>query len=163
MFNFVDTIKSTIHMISKFLSGINIVLIACIFLFSCADSKSRHIGEWSNNDGGRNWVVKFTPDSLVQILDDSIPVLGGPYYKLNDGQPGTCRFEIDYTKNPIWLDVVVFPKDQKMEIGRIKGIVRFISSDKMEWRINPTGERFKNFDNQAPNEVTRFKRLVSGN
>jgi len=104
-------------------------------------------------------MVKFTADSLVEILDDSIPVLGGPFYKLNDGQPGTCKYEIDYSKNPIWLDVVVFPKGQNKEIGRMKGIVRFVSSNKMEWRINPGGERFTNFDSLAPNEVTRFKRL----
>lgn len=147
----------------NYIYRITLLLIGICLLLSCSNPKNRHLGEWGNQDDGRNWLVKFTADSLVEILDDNIPVLGGPFYKLNDGQPGTCKYEIDYSKNPVWLDVVVFPKGQKKEIGRLKGIVRFLSADKMEWRINPGpgGERFNNFENLAPNEVTKFKRVIT--
>jgi hypothetical protein len=105
-------------------------------------------------------IFQFSADSTAQILDDSIPVLGGPGYFLNDGKPGVCKYEIDYSKQPIWLDLVVYEKGQSVERGRIKGIVRFPSSNRMDLRMNsmPNAERFKDFNNINPQEIVQFKR-----
>jgi hypothetical protein len=63
-----------------------------------------------------------------------------------DGIQIECTYEIDYTKNPIWLDIILRTKGEQNKIVIMKGIVRFITDTKIEYRVNYHGNHFKNFD-----------------
>lgn len=143
----------------RIFNRIGLLSFILLFLLSC-NQKQPHIGIWEKRENGRLLIFQFSADSTAQILDDSIPVLGGPGYLLNDGKPGICKYEIDYSKQPIWLDLVVYEKGQSFERGRIRGIVRFPSANRMEVRMTmaPNAERFKDFNNTNPQEFVEFTR-----
>ena len=67
-----------------------------------------------------------------------------------DGHKAELKYEIDYSKSPIWLDLitVVYGKDGQIGEGRLKGIVKFLTDKKIEYRIghNITDERPVEFD-----------------
>ena len=67
-----------------------------------------------------------------------------------DGHKAELKCEIDYSKSAIWLDLitVVYGKDGQIGEGRLKGIVKFLTDKKIEYRIghNITDERPVEFD-----------------
>jgi hypothetical protein len=113
---------------------------------SCHSKTERHIGEWSGASTGDDGSFVLREDhSAVLILGKHR--IGGEVFKFH-GTEGVFKYEIDYTKDPVWLDFVVLEKGTNKELLRMKSIIRFISDNRMEWRINllnPT-ERFLEFD-----------------
>jgi hypothetical protein len=69
---------------------------------------------------------------------------------MKGGVKGECKYEIDYSKNPIWFDVVIYEQGKTEEMGRIKGIIQFITDNKMQYRMTLSfgGDRFDKFDTE---------------
>ncbi len=61
------------------------------------------------------------------------------------GKQAEWKYEI-YSKNPHWLDIVIYEKGKRIETGRLKGIVRFITDNNIEYRLSFDDNRFDNFD-----------------
>ncbi|HEV8080259.1 MAG TPA: hypothetical protein VGP43_06080 [Chitinophagaceae bacterium] len=110
------------------------------------DSESiKFWGEWNGTD--------YTGASVTLILDKTghativgkNQVLGGDIEK--DGMQLECIYEIDHTKNPIWLDISIRKKGEEDSKAIMKGIVRFITESKIEYRYSDyRSERFKTFN-----------------
>lgn len=119
-----------------------------LILYGCSShTDKRIIGEWKNSS-----------DNTDMILDDSNHVFfmrgnnqvdGGNDFKI-DGHKAELKYEIDYSKSPIWLDMitVVYGKDGEIGEGRLKGIVKFLTDKKIEYRVGNkiTDERPVEFD-----------------
>jgi hypothetical protein len=93
----------------------------------------RHIGEWKGTDNSGKLASLILDKSNHGVF-------------VIDNQVIECKYEIDYSKNPLWLDLVLYEQAKTQEIDRMKGIVRFITDNKIEYRVNFTGERFDKFD-----------------
>jgi hypothetical protein len=121
-----------------------IVLIVAVFLLqSFSNHNEKHIGEWKGEDGS---LTLDKQNYVVFMIEDQ--VFGGESF-IVEGQKGKCKYEIDYSKNPIWLDIVVYEvyeQAKEEEIGRFKGIVRFLSDTRMEYRLSFDGNRYDDFD-----------------
>jgi hypothetical protein len=123
----------------------SLLIIATIFILqSCSNPNERHIGEWKGTDEGKTASLILDKSNHAVFVSDN-QVLGGKDFQMN-GFKGECKYEIDYSKNPIWLDLVVYEQGKTQEKGRLKGIIRFITDNKIEYRINVTGDRFDSFD-----------------
>jgi hypothetical protein len=122
-----------------------IVVATIISLVNCSSENNRHIGEWKGTDNTGKTVILILnkTNHAVLVLDNQ--VLGGEEFEIN-GIKAECKYEIDYSKNPIWLDLVALEKGKAQEKGRFKGIVKFITDHKIEYRVNFSGERFDKFD-----------------
>lgn len=130
-----------------------LLLITVIFILqSCSNSNERHIGEWkgTDNTGKTASLVLDKNSHAVFVINNQ--VLGGTEFEMQ-GVKAECKYEIDYSKNPIWLDIVICEKGKKEEKARLKGIIRFITDNKLEYRLNFGGERFDKFDSDE-NENT---------
>lgn len=122
------------------------LLISVIYILnSCSNFNERHIGEWitTDNTGKTSSLILDKSNHAVFVQDNQ--VIGGKEFEMN-GKKGECKYEIDYSKNPIWLDLVVYEQGKSQEKARVKGIMRFITDDKIEYRLNFVGERFDKFD-----------------
>jgi hypothetical protein len=123
-----------------------LLLSLLLFLPACQSETERHIGEWSGVSSGDEGSFTLREDHTATLTLGRHQI-GGKVFKFRDTE-GVFKYEIDYTKDPIWLDFVVFDKATNKELLRMKSIIRFISHKRMEWRINllnPT-ERFTEFD-----------------
>jgi hypothetical protein len=141
---------------------LNITAILCsliLFITSCggSDNKTeegattsksvdeRHIGEWKGTDYTGKSATLILDKSNHAVLVQDNQVIGGKEFELNKIK-AECKYDIDYAKNPLWLDLVIYEQGKTEELGRLKGIVRFITDNKIEYRLNFNGERFDKFD-----------------
>jgi hypothetical protein len=117
-----------------------------LFLPACQSKTERHIGEWSGAGTGDEGSFILREDHTATLTLGRHKI-GGEVFKFRDTE-GVFKYEIDYTKDPIWLDFVVLEKGTNKELLRMKSIIRFISDTRMEWRINllKPGERYLEFD-----------------
>lgn len=123
---------------------LNILL--AYFIISCSNKYEKHIGEWTSTDKGVKGSLILNESHYAILVVGNI-VIGGEEFEIN-GIKGECRYEIDYTKNPIWLDLIILEKEKGKVKSRFKGIVRFLTDDKIEYRLNfdSSAERFTKFD-----------------
>lgn len=122
-----------------------LLLIAVVFILqNCSNPNQRHIGEWKGTDKGKTASL-ILDKSNHAVLVQGNEVIGGKEFEMN-GVKGECKYEIDYSKDPIWLDLVVYEQGKTQEKVRLKGIIRFITDTKIEYRLGFTGERFDKFD-----------------
>lgn len=130
--------EQSIHIKSLFL-----ITVICI-LQSCSKPNQKHIGEWKGIDKGKT-VSLILDNSSYAVLVQGNQVMGGKEFQIN-GIKADCKYEVDYSKNPIWLDLVVYEHGKSQEKVRMKGIMRFITDNKIEYRLDFTGKRFETFD-----------------
>ena len=141
---------------------LNITAILCsliLFISSCGGSDNKteegattsksvdesHIGEWKGTDyTGKSATLILDKSNHAVLIQDN-QVIMGKEFELNKIK-AECKYDIDYSKNPLWLDLVIYEQGKTKEIGRVKGIVRFITDNKIEYRLNFNGERFDKFD-----------------
>ncbi len=130
-----------------FLSIFLLSILSIIFSCNNINQKTKlHLGEWKIPDkpdkkGGGSLVLD-EDNSITPIFDNDDD--SKDYYnsKLQ------IKYEIDYSKNPIWIDIIFYEKGTNVEKNRVRGIVKFITNNKAECRFS---DFFKN-DNNRPVE-----------
>jgi len=118
-------------------------------LVGCSNKSEKHIGEWAGTHKGEmGSLILDKSNNAIFVIGNQ--VLGGEGFEVN-GVKTQVKYEIDYTKEPIWLDLIIskegIPEEDEV---RLKGIVRFITDKKIEYRVtfDQSDERFKNFDSK---------------
>ncbi len=121
------------------------VLLFSLSLFSFSNPNERHIGEWRGTDSKGNKGVLILGENqkfLFKMNNDSLK----SDHVEPDGRKVMLRYDIDYTRVPIWLDFVFYDKATNKEERRLKGIVQFVTDNKMMLRVNFSGKRDSVFD-----------------
>ena len=130
--------------VNQLVIAVIVVSTAFISFNGCSNAEEKHIGEWKGeSEGEMGSLVLDKTNHAVFVIGNK--VLGGDNFDIQ-GKKGKCKYEIDYSKNPIRLDIVIYEQDKTEEIARFKGIVRFITDNKIEYRLAFDGNRFENFD-----------------
>jgi hypothetical protein len=120
-------------------------------LGACSGPSSKLVGEWKGNDNrGKKNVVIFKNDNIAEWISENT-ILGGEHFEI-EGEKAELKYEVDYSKDPIWLDLVIYRNGIPLEDKRIKGIVRFPSDTRMEWRIGMEN-RYITFDSRDMNST----------
>ena len=123
-----------------------LLLGASLLLFACSGKNNRHIGEWWSTDKYGN-TIKLILDknnNATELLDSQIIDMEW-IHKVKDRRV-EFKYEIDYTKDPIWFDLILYDKKTENEKKRIKAIIRFINDDKIECRSSMNSNRYERFD-----------------
>lgn len=128
-----------------------LVFILAFYGFSVPDQ--RHLGEWVGIQRGDTGIIILNRGNIAEFIINN-EVMGGDGFEVN-GVKAVLQYEIDYTKDPIWLDFVVYEAGQEQEKGRIKGIARFLSDTQMELRVSfdSSIDRFLAFDSEDTNTI----------
>ena len=115
------------------------VCTAAVLLSSCKPGKPNHVGEWKGVDSKGMQTSLILNEDNSAILISGNTVFGGLNYKVEDKQVNV-RYEFDYERDPIWLDLVFYGGEEDKELGRWYGIVRFLTENKIEYRLSELGE-----------------------
>ena len=122
----------------------SLLIIATIFILqSCSTPNERHIGEWKATDKGKTVSLILDKSNYAVFVSEN-QVIGGKDFQMDGFE---CKYEIDYSKNPILLDLVIYEQGKTQEKGRLKGIIRFITDNKIEYRglwVDPEDKENKN-------------------
>jgi hypothetical protein len=125
------------------------VLLLSLFisLVGCSSNpEDKIVGEWSGQDHGKVFKLILTKDNEAILINNN-EVIGGKDFVIN-GVKAQMKYEINYSKDPIWLDLIAFKKDNEKEKATMKGIIKFLTDTKIQYRVNfiANGTRFDNFD-----------------
>jgi len=129
---------------------------------STSINEQKHLGEWvSTSKDGSQISLILKADSTAIFIDGNSVLMGAKNEKLN--RELKVNYLIDYSKDPIWLDIILSGKsDEKTDAYQLKGIVRFLTDTKIEWRASDDKEsRFDTF-NSDDKKSTRVLTKVSG-
>ncbi len=135
-----------------------LALILAVYGFSVPDQ--RHLGEWVGIHRGDTGIIILNSGNIAEFIFNN-EVMGGDGFEVN-GIKAVLQYEIDYTKDPIWLDFVVYEVGQEQEKGRIKGIVRFLSDTQMELRVSfdSSIDRFLAFDSEDTDNTIILNKVM---
>jgi hypothetical protein len=126
----------------KHLQFLTVLLFIAITHSGFAQQQDRLIGEWIGTDNAWDRGGFIFEASHYAYIKVNKVLNGGENYNIK-GVMCEMKYEVDSTKSPIWLDLVIYKKDTHKEIQRMKGILRFISNNKIEIRIGD--DRFDHF------------------
>lgn len=119
-----------------------------------AAQDANYIGKWQGTDSsGGTATVIFGQDGSFTMFIDGTEVIG-------DSADIKVRYAFDLSKDPAWLDIIVYDADGK-ELGRMLSIVKFTDPDTMLWRmyddhtVRPT--EFDENDTEDTVKITRIK------
>jgi hypothetical protein len=137
-----------------------LIIILVLTFHSCTETNEKHIGEWKGESKGEEGCLIFDQTNhAVFVIGNQ--VFGGENFVLQDGVKGECKYEIDYSKNPICLDIVFYEQGVTEEKGRLKGIVRFVTDNKIEYRVGFDGNRFDKFNHEDTENTMVLDRLIN--
>jgi len=123
-----------------------LLLAALLSLAGCSKSiDDKLAGEWTaTDDTGDHGSMIFEKDHHVTLTMGNT-VVGGASFEAN-GKKGECKYEVDESKTPMWLDLLVYVDGSKTEPTRLKGIARFVTDTKLQYRLSLVGDRDTTFD-----------------
>jgi hypothetical protein len=117
--NMVADLRRGERMLRERYSFVTVLLALSFLLIQCGRTKqTQHIGEWSGVDSTGavgNFVFEKNGTGKMTVGDTF----------------ATCKYEIDYSKRPIWLGVILTQNGQEV---RIKMIVEFLDRNTMRLR-----------------------------
>lgn len=121
-----------------------IALAVLIFIFSFTPTKSQHVGTWKCIMNDKIGYFTFDNDGFA-IMEVDDRVVGGKAFEEKGFQ---LTYTIDYKSKPIKLDFIVTKIETMEEKGRIKGIMEFISADKVKIALNTKSD-------ERPTKITK--------
>lgn len=124
-----------------------IVITLTIITIGCSNSSKNHIGEWESVIRGNGAMDLVFKNSENIIGTFGFETFGGENYVV-DGVKYKVKYEMDYSKKPIWLDIVYYKEENNEETGRIMYLIEFLTENKMRLAStnSPTERRPKTFE-----------------
>jgi hypothetical protein len=111
------------------------------------------IGKWEGIDRtGKTGAFQFFKNGSVILIIDGKP-LGGP----DSNGMGSLRFTVDYTKDPIEMDIIGIDPSGA-ERGKILMIVKFMTKDRIKIRTHFNDVRPQNFDEETIDDTILLDR-----
>lgn len=98
------------------------------------NNNQKHIGKWTGVDiYGKKAVLELDAEKYVYFNQNG-ETYGGKDFNYK-GKTGTYKYEIDYSKNPIRIDFILFRDGIEITEKHNRGIIRFINDNKIEIRF----------------------------
>lgn len=137
-------------------------LLFVLFLASCNNktqlSKDAHLGFWSGYDSDNKLVtLQLNSDGTAKLTTDNNTLDSN--FQINDISM-ELRYLIDYTQNPIQLDLIIKEKESGKNHIVWEGIVDFISEKMFKYCLNfsDNDERFKSIDEAGTKNCINFEK-----
>lgn len=126
-----------------------LIVILPLLSITSVNAQDQFIGKWLGDDGKDLGFVQFDQEGYATLgLGDQI--MGGKEFTLR-GEKGSMTYEIDASKQPIEIDLIV-TKLESGEQKRLFCIAQFINDNEMQFAMD--------FNNQRPLEFTEENSIV---
>jgi len=122
------------------------------------------VGKWYGIDeNGKPGSILFDTENFVTFTSVK-NTYGGKEFELK-GKFFIYKYNIDYTKNPIQLEYILYKKESKegtaIEDNRFKSIVRFIDENTIEIKTSSNSKYPKKFSSKKDKNSIILKRSLS--
>lgn len=135
-----------------------LLILVAVTAFSFPPGK--HIGTWKGTDSNDKIGTLVLDSSGYATMTIDNETFGGMDFEMK-GDRAECKYEIDYSKTPIWLDMVMYNKENHQEMRRLNGIVKFITDNKIIYRISFGGGRYDKFDPNDKDDTIVLERVTN--
>jgi hypothetical protein len=113
-----------------------------VSVFSQSYSAKDLIGKWIGTAQGKAGSLEFLDSSHVNVMFPDGTFIKGTY-------------AIDFTKKPIWIDIINIKGNQK---ATLEGLIKFIDKTSFRWMITHSGTRPKDFSPNKNTSTLTFKK-----
>jgi len=129
------------------------LIVTSFLTASFTSPKATLVGRWRDIDKSQSGFMTFDQEGYV-TLETNGEVVGGKNFVV-DGVTANMRYETREDTDPMEIDFIVTMTEKETEIGRVRGIYKFLSKRKLMININFDGpDRPVIFDPDDPNQVT---------
>lgn len=111
-----------------------------LLIISCTSKNKMHIGKWEVIN--HNVEINQDEEIFIEIFDNT-------FQFIIDSEEMNGEYEIDYTRNPIWIDLFI-------DDERVKCIMEFFGNDSFRL-VGDDEKRPDSFDDE--DEMLIFKRI----
>jgi len=130
------------HVITAISSTIILILIS-----SFTHSDNKLIGKWKNDNDGSVTYYTFDKEGYATIENNEIAI--GGRSSISNGVKFKMTYVVNYETTPIELDIISTDLSTGAEITRMKGIVEFISADKIKMLLGTESRPTEFIDSDA--------------
>ncbi|MEO1053402.1 MAG: hypothetical protein AAFX87_22400 [Bacteroidota bacterium] len=125
-----------------------LIVASCTLFWGTNFENDRHVGKWSGEDNGDFGSMILDAEGYATFEFDG-RTMGG------NGKTGerSLEYKIDYNTDPIEIDFIMKNVADASELGRLRGIIEFLTKDQMKLAIqfDPSASRPTDF---AANAIT---------
>ncbi|WP_298420371.1 hypothetical protein [uncultured Kordia sp.] len=114
----------------KILKKLSFALITLMLLFSFTAPNGEHVGKWEGEDKGEIGFLTLTEDGYASFEING-QVVGGRSYNIQ-GVNASMKYTVNNGMSPTGIDFIIIDSDSKEELGRLKGIIKMRSRNKMQ-------------------------------
>lgn len=114
----------------KILKKLSFALITLMLLFSFTAPTGQHVGKWKGEDKGEIGFLTLTEDGFA-TFEFNGQTMGGKSYS-HQGVNAAMKYTVNNGTTPTSIDFIIFDNDKKEELGRLKGIIKMKSRNKMQ-------------------------------
>ena len=135
-----------------------VLLISSLVSSVALSQEKRHIGKWQATIEGNIGALQLNEDGSLGVYQN------GKSLNEEMGDSVAAHYVIDYSHNPIWLDIVI--TDMKGgEVVRGLALVKFVGEDEMWIKANDNDpdRRPESFDDEKKTTTVRFKKVAEFN
>lgn len=114
----------------KSFKNLSILILSLVFFcsFSLKDSPS-YVGKWKGDDKGDVGYLTLSEDNYA-TFEFNGEIMGGKSFD-HKGTSASMKYKVDTSYSPYRIDFVIIDNGNEDELGRLKGIVKMIESNKM--------------------------------
>ena len=113
------------------------ILNILLFITIIGYSQKSLYGKWESTEKGDVGFFNFDEKGYA-VLSVNNESLGGENYMYN-GITANLTYTVDYTTNPINIDLILTNIESNTELGRVLGIIEFIGNKKIKIRLDFEG------------------------
>ncbi len=125
------------------------IFAASLTLLLFLQTNDKHLGEWESDDGYDVGYLILDEEGYATLKADG-QVMGGKS-AIVGGVEAYMLYEIDYDSSPIEIDFIIHNLADDEEMGRLKGIMRFIDDNSLKLVLGFKGKRPESFED--PNVI----------
>jgi len=128
-------------MIFKFITVILVAILFSLNSFSQLNSTKILIGKWEATDRGKTGKFEFIDGTHVTVT-------------YPDGSVDNCTYKIDFTKYPVWFDII----NSKARMSRtLNGLIQILNNTTFNWCLSRDGKRPLDYSHPS----MTFKKKIS--
>ena len=135
---------------------VTVLVVFVLVLNSCTTISNKHqiVGKW-NADGKLSYV--FDKDGYATIYMGEQAIGGSELFSSS-----ALKYKIDYSKDPITLDLIHIDKSNDEERNRMAMIIKFLSDNEIQIKTFNNSERPEKFEENDENVFTLNRDSATG-
>ena len=134
-------------------------LVILLLFISCSsygqNEFQKLIGRWEGIQGRDTLTLVFDTDTVITMSNKNDRIVIGGRDNIRKGKKVRMIYAVDTSQKPFGIDFIIEEIEGKVEQGRMKGIIEFLSDKEIRIDFGPSKDRPVAFGQSAVNLIKK--------